>query len=932
MFSFHKLEVVHWDWWERFTLPLDAPIVTVIGPNGSGKTTLLDGLRTLLAIPCSQGRDYKRYVRRADRPYAWLRATVSNPRRPNGQLAFWPVSDPVVTLICRIRKKGGDWERSYGIGRGDVTIEEAEDANLVTWLGVRQYEAQLDGAGLTRAIKRVLALDQGHTDKLCEYSGRQLLELVFDVFGDQEVLDNYRAARQEQANCERELEELNSQLARLHTQLQAAESDVNSYNDYQRLIAELGDLHGQWLPRLQLAELADSLRGGRAQLAGRRHERAGLAAQSAEAEAASAQLAARLVECEQNEVATKIALDGLHAEERRFAKEMSRWETLNEQRKRLVERVARQAEGLDIDAASREQEKLARRRYGLEEQISRLADEARELDLRISALESGRRPEPAEVIAFRSELERAGVRHRMLADIVEITDDHWQGAVEAVLAGVRQLVLLEDPRDRARAWALGEQLRFRHYIVPDRQPVLLAARGSLLECVRFTADPPAWLSKLLDGIRRVENAEEGARLSEGQAWITPRGYQRERRGGRDISVADFYFGRSALAQARARRAQLDDEREGLREALRNVNEKLSAAQAVLAGVDAARELSAREPEFAQAEAEAARLAAEAAQLGTRRSDAARAYHAAIEQTRAVAVEQGRAEDRLRGARRQLDQLDEGLRATRRAHVEQSLEWRRLRVGKPLAWRGAAALAEARARFDTVKAVEHEIERQERRRSESRYVTDAGCVAVRDKLSADHNLLADRIGAQRLHLERAGSSTERARGQYINVLRGTLRRYGNNLRKLGALAGIDVEVEPPQLANDDMALSQASLLVQFNFDQKGMIGLNDGEASGGQQVMKSMILLIGLMMEDDQGGGFVFIDEPFAHLDIFNIDKVGAFLQATKAQYIVTTPNTHNVNVFKPSELTLMTQKRRPGSTFAPPVAFLRRDKPASKVA
>lgn len=49
----------------------------------------------------------------------------------------------------------------------------------------------------------------------------------------------------------------------------------------------------------------------------------------------------------------------------------------------------------------------------------------------------------------------------------------------------------------------------------------------------------------------------------------------------------------------------------------------------------------------------------------------------------------------------------------------------------------------------------------------------------------------------------------------------------------------------------------------------MIGLNDGEASGGQQVMKSLILLIGLLMDESRTGGFVFIDEPFAHLDVFN---------------------------------------------------------------
>ena len=163
-----------------------------------------------------------------------------------------------------------------------------------------------------------------------------------------------------------------------------------------------------------------------------------------------------------------------------------------------------------------------------------------------------------------------------------------------------------------------------------------------------------------------------------------------------------------------------------------------------------------------------------------------------------------------------------------------------------------------------------------------------------------------------------------------MLKATLRRYARNIERLGALAGIAVEVGYPHLASDDADLAQAALSVQFNFDQKGLIGLNDGEASGGQQVMKSMILLVGLMMEDDgAGGGFVFIDEPFAHLDIFNIDKVGAFLQATQAQYIVTTPNTHNVNVFKPSELTLLTQKRRPGDKLASPVAFLRRARASS---
>ena len=57
MFHIKTLELVHWDFWRRFTLPLDAQIITIVGPNGSGKTTLLDALRTLFVDPPRAGLD-----------------------------------------------------------------------------------------------------------------------------------------------------------------------------------------------------------------------------------------------------------------------------------------------------------------------------------------------------------------------------------------------------------------------------------------------------------------------------------------------------------------------------------------------------------------------------------------------------------------------------------------------------------------------------------------------------------------------------------------------------------------------------------------------------------------------------------------------------------------------------------------------------------
>ena len=245
---------------------------------------------------------------------------------------------------------------------------------------------------------------------------------------------------------------------------------------------------------------------------------------------------------------------------------------------------------------------------------------------------------------------------------------------------------------------------------------------------------------------------------------------------------------------------------------------------------------------------------------------------------------------------------------------------------PPGWYSRKAREELQTKYESAEAVRRDIERLKKRLAEGTWVTDPQVVEVRDKIKGDHSHLEETIETRRIHHHRHVKATDEARESYINVLRATIRRYTHNVRSLGQMAGIVVAVEPPHLVNEDLALAQAGLNVKFDFDRKGMIGLNDGEASGGQQVMKSLILLIGLLMDETRTGGFVFIDEPFAHLDVFNIDRVGAFLEATRAQYVLTTPNTHNVNVFKKSDLTLVTQKRRHPEKWAPPVGFLRRER------
>ncbi|HEY4091109.1 MAG TPA: AAA family ATPase [Luteibacter sp.] len=925
MFDFRSLEVVHWDYWQRFSLPLDTNIVTVVGPNGSGKTTLLDALRTLLTIDCAGNRDYKSYLRHNGKPFAWLRARVGNIPGPNGERPFFPLMDREVTLACRIQKKGGEWTRQYAVVGGDVTIEEIEARN--DFLGLREYRVRLEGAGLSQAIRRVLTLEQGATDKLCQLPPKALLDLVFDVFGDKAVLDDYQRARNEQSEADREQHGLEHQLSLIGVSLQEAEARARSYQEWNALKDERVSLVAEVLPRTEFADLTASVRGARPALNGVKHRvteleqrDAELTQQLGELDATGEQLRGEQHEADIARQATQKSLDAARAA-------LAQNDLVIRQENRLREMVAAQ-NGADHERLADIARDARARLHTLQNEEAGLRQELGTLTTKLTAWRSGRRYTPEFEAGFRRALDDAGIRHSMLSEIVEITQPRWQPAVEAVLAGYRHVVLLDDPRDRETAWKLGESMRYKHFVVADRAPSEKATTGSLHEVVEFSAAAPDWLLRNLDRIQRVEDVPEGSKLGRDQDWITPQGYFRERRGGRHLGVDDMYFGASArerqLRDGETRLREIEDRLRAIADERKTSSAQASDAESILRGANASSQLADRAEEFNEAREQQPRLQEDVQRTADSHAAAEQYYEGVREKRLKTSNSRDNGAREQRSVQNQLADSVRHYHQSRSEQVERLKAFRAKRKHVALAHRSRAAIAALRERFESPAAVRREMDRVERRLEEGHWEQDTSVLALREKLGADHEGLKRDLEKRRLHLERAGRITHEARGAYIHVLRNTVRRYAKNLKMLAELAGIGVDVDLPELANDDLALASAALQVRFEFDKKGWIGMDDGEASGGQQVMKSLLLLVALMRDEDRPGGFVFIDEPFAHLDIFNIDKVGAFLKSTRAQYILTTPATHNVNVFQPSELTLVTSKRRPGATWAQPLAVLRR--------
>lgn len=931
MFHLQTLELLHWDYCQRISLPLDAAIVTIAGPNGSGKTTLLDAMRTLLGLECSGGRSYKTYARHANAGSAWLRAVVDN--RPRGRqsstrpFASSLLYDDRVTLACRIERNGGDWQRRYLLAEGDTPIEALTERPEKDMLGLDTWRRRLAGAGLTPAIARVLSLEQGQTDRLCELSPRELLRLVFDVFGDQEVLDKYELARSHQQQLAREVEQAERELAHARTQLAGLALRVTSYHQRQGKLRERERLATEVLPVMQWTER-------RTQLTDRARE---LHRQRMHATAQARHHSEQRKELLALHRATQ---DG-EADVMRLGTERDNARQLQDQARdaeRPVEELVKRFDELTALAAiESDQQQLAAKLQSLEEDAQRLATRWVQLSGRrqaeqeaLDTLQGRRQPDaPPDVQQFQRALNKQGIGHHLLADVVQVRDEAWRAAIEGVLRPSRWIVVLARHDDEAAAFALAERERYRHYVVAQAEnaPAQPPA-GSLLSAVGFDAPVPGWLLRQLAGIRCVADTAEGT--SSSGEWITRQAYYRDGRGGRSVWVdpSQHQFGAHAVAAQRTAREQAlaRIERELLTVARdqEDNQRQLKDAQRAAQGHSAAQELAHRSSEFAKA-----REALPALQA-TRRAASARWQQLQHDHEKAV-----RTHENTQG--RYL-QLQDSLRRSEPEAERQARDWaaRRgeLRAGSqvsreqgrrfPLAWRVPAALNALQEEFGSAKQAELRAAAIERELQDGAWETD-------DTVEERHHRMQVTVGEQELQLndrrvsnEQASTAVLNARERYIEVLRSTVRRYRKNIAELGELAGVEVMAELPHLDNDDVVLAQAGLAVRFRFDGKAAIGLNDGEASGGQQVLKSLILLVGLMKDDEMPGGFVFIDEPFAHLDVRNIQLVGHFLRSTRAQYLLTTPITHNLEVFEPSEITLVTSKKPLGERWAPPIAVLQR--------
>ena len=240
MFEFRYVELMNWAYWPTVKLPLDQQTIMISGPNGSGKTTFLDSLRTLLRAPrLSSNRRFTDYII-GNVANAAIRGVVSNPADEDGNrpFSFKGINTEEVTLAVLMRNRSGKWERRYAILAGDVALAELQKLTRNEQLAPATYSYEIQQAGFSDALLKVLALEQGQTDKLCEKSPRELLDLLLDVHGDKEIIERYKRARENYQTAALEVSQLGARLAEEQARVMSAQRAAEAYQRYKRLVDE----------------------------------------------------------------------------------------------------------------------------------------------------------------------------------------------------------------------------------------------------------------------------------------------------------------------------------------------------------------------------------------------------------------------------------------------------------------------------------------------------------------------------------------------------------------------------------------------------------------------------------------------------------------------------------------------------------------------
>jgi chromosome segregation ATPase len=904
-----QLQVYYWGALRADPIDLAVDGINVAtGPNGSGKTTGLDALKLMLGV-ADLSRRPADYIfdgggaanARGER--ALIKVIFANPDR--GGHAGRVFSDAGrgceqsahVTAICEIDREG---HRRYTLLAGahqwgahgrDL---EADIHALRTqipasqWLKPRAWEELLARAGVSRALRGVIAIRQGETDKTIEGSPEALLKRVLELTGKQRTLEEFRDARAKLAAARSAYDETNRRFASERRHLDALTIQAGHHREYVRIGEELATIEQVKLPaaeRVEMLRTRENLQrerdGQAAALQAARAEHETLEAEIPQRNARQDELTAEKASLAERDRAARQANEDAAAAHAAAASELTRAETALAAARELVGDTP-----LDDTLAAAALREAVAAAAGVQSAEA----EADAVRAEISELRAGRPVRPAGLDRFRQALTAAGIEHRLIAEHLEVSD-----AVpgEAVLGdGVWGLVVAVGQLERAVELAVAHEHRLPLIAAGPGAPAGVLAGGRGLDEAR------AYLAEIDVALGAPGVSADG--VIRGRAWAAWRAPR--------PPVLGAAAREQRLADAQRRLAELTAELPGLRAA---ADEAARRSEVLARAVEIAPRVGALCDEQARLHGELKRARAAAARV--------------VEQLGAIERELGEIAIKLDIRTRRRAELARGIneRAPLMATYDERLSTLAEQIAvapKPPAELDLNTLPDAAALRRDHDALAAQREDEQRFPPEIR--TEM-ILATHDAQQRAVEEVAELLEGRSEDLAAVVAEVERAKQRYDEHIRQVVHLLARRFREVCEQAGMDGDIQlRPGESDGEFGIDVAVAHVRGEPRRS----YRNPAHSTGQKAKISLLMLLSAMGLEGSAD-LLIMDEHAAHLDSRNIDAVAEVMKALKhrVQFILATPTNAEAGRLAWCDHQIAFYPRADGEPFAPPVRLYTRE-------
>jgi hypothetical protein len=931
-----EAQFVHWGSMLPDVIPLAAPGITIaVGPNGSGKSCWLDGLKTILGVAdLSQRRTPSSYIYNggpAEIPadQAWLRATFANPVQTGGRHRVFAVAGggceraEHVTVVCRVQ---GDRRRYMVLpgrvawGHGHPIESDLRDLSEIPenrWFGPQRYDQLLDRAGVSKALRGVLALPQGETDRLVLETRPGLMRRLLELTGRQATLDEFRLARTRHDEAKSLHEAAMRQFAQKQIGVEQLHFKVAQYREWDQLHIQLRELDTLLLPAAlhyeAAEELRDSTRDLRIQeeeterLNGNAVAEAGAAARKKGELAGLEAQHSKLTERERNlrSEATAAARVAGQTSERA----LSAWKDLDTAWK-TAGRASLEEAAASTESAERELARCLSEKYAIDAQIDALSADAE----RIGA---GGSMSPPAVRTFRDHLRDESIDAVILGDELagRSTDPTMIAHAQAAL-GDAVWALLVPAAAYAKACKEAAQTGYTW-------PIASTGGGIPQGVLRFLGGKPEFgaLLAYLDATAASGTSDVAELLAAAVDATTPDGMRHGRVISRLAPTSGFALHPQAheltlarlegdLAVHKSRRAELDANASGLRQKLTNVYGLL----------DAVRHLQEMRQEFRSACSDLAQAHAKsrsASQDHENTSAEAGAIYGRIEAER---VEIRTLENSAKTIERHARESEEGVSALRKKRLTAELKLSENPLPPDFSNEDISRVEPSSALAAQRRNLESALSNTGRFPEDIRdAVILSQYESEEERLEEVRQMVADRDAK----LEANKRIVEQARERYDGHIHALVRRLRDKFGEICQLASIEGKIElVPGDIEDEYGID---VLVAHKAGERP-ISYQDGIHSGGQGTKIAIMLLLAAMSLG-QTADLLIVDEHNAHLDGTNSSQIAQLMGqlSKRVQFILSSPTDIKGSVSAEwCDIQVAFLPRIPGAPYNPPVRLMSR--------